>query len=47
MVVDDDYLVRQGVIPSVNLGVRNTRVPVEALKQRIREMATGGEEQTA
>lgn len=42
-------LVKQGKIPSVNLGARNTRVPVEVLKQRIREMAgmTRKEGQTA
>jgi len=37
-------LINAGVIPSVRLGERCLRVPVDALRQRMNEMAEGGAE---
>lgn len=40
-------LVRTGVLPVVRLGPRSTRVPVDALKERMSQLMVVGEERTA
>lgn len=40
-------LVRTGVLPVVRLGPRSTRVPVDALKERMSQMVTVEEGRTA
>jgi excisionase family DNA binding protein len=37
-----DYLIRDGIIPSVRLGKRCLRIPVEAADKVVRDLQTGG-----